>query len=203
MLSFYPFTANRNLLSGHAPYIQNEEPGCLSQYSVWLRTGRPGDRGSIPGGGERIFPLAFVTRPALGPTQSPFQWVPGFLSPVKRGRGVTLTTHPHVVPRSWISRSYTSCIPSAFVACSGTALLLYTGSRTHLKEVAAEIIWSRKCKYLFFPYSPPFPSYNVLMLMSHLLFRPFKEGSAQRVCWRTYIAEAQLSDSDSITGQKK
>jgi hypothetical protein len=27
---------------------------------------------------------------------------------VKRGRGVTLTTHPHLVPRSWMSRSYTS-----------------------------------------------------------------------------------------------
>jgi hypothetical protein len=27
------------------------EPGCLSQYSVWLRDGRPGDRGSIPGQG--------------------------------------------------------------------------------------------------------------------------------------------------------
>jgi hypothetical protein len=30
----------------------------LSQYSVWLRAGRPSDRDSIPGRGERIFPLA-------------------------------------------------------------------------------------------------------------------------------------------------
>jgi hypothetical protein len=37
---------------------------------------RPGDRGSIPGRGERIFPLASVSRPALGPTQTPVQWVP-------------------------------------------------------------------------------------------------------------------------------
>jgi hypothetical protein len=36
---------------------------------VWLRTGRPGDRGSISGRGERIFHLASVSRPALGPTQ--------------------------------------------------------------------------------------------------------------------------------------
>jgi hypothetical protein len=37
----------------------------------------------------------------LGPTQPPVQWVPGVLSPgVKRGRGVTLTIHPHLVPRS-------------------------------------------------------------------------------------------------------
>jgi hypothetical protein len=76
--------------------------------SVWLRTGRPGDRGSIPGRGKRIFPPS-VSRPALGPTQPPVQWVSLVLSPeVKRGRGETLTTHPHLAPRSWMSRIYTS-----------------------------------------------------------------------------------------------
>jgi hypothetical protein len=29
----------------------------------------------------------------------------------KHGRGVTLTSHPHLVPRSRMSRSYTSCPP--------------------------------------------------------------------------------------------
>jgi hypothetical protein len=32
----------------------------------------------------------------------------GPLPEAKRGRGMTLTTHPHLVPRSRISRSYTS-----------------------------------------------------------------------------------------------
>jgi hypothetical protein len=46
------------------------------------------------------------------PIQPPVQWVPGILSPgVKRGRDVTLTTHPHQVQRSWMSRSYTSSPP--------------------------------------------------------------------------------------------
>jgi hypothetical protein len=70
-------------------------------YSVWLRAGRLGDLSSIPGRGERIFPVSSVSRPALGPTQPPVQSVPGVLSPgLKRGRGVMLTTHSHLVPRS-------------------------------------------------------------------------------------------------------
>jgi hypothetical protein len=64
-----------------------------------------------------------ASRPALGPTQPPILWVPRGLSlGVKCGRGVTLTTHPHLVPRLWISR--TSSPPCAYMACSGTALLL-------------------------------------------------------------------------------
>jgi hypothetical protein len=86
---------------------------------------RPDDRCSIPNRGERIFPLGSVSRPALGPTQPPVQWVPKVLSQgVKLGRGVTLTTHPHLVPMLRMTRSYTSSPPSVSMACSGTALLL-------------------------------------------------------------------------------
>jgi hypothetical protein len=55
---------------------------------------------------QRVFLLASVSRPALMPTQSPVQWVQAVLSSgVKRGRGVTLTTHPHLMSRSWMSRA--------------------------------------------------------------------------------------------------
>jgi hypothetical protein len=53
---------------------------------------------------QRNFPLASVSRRPLGPTQaptgSPFQGK-------KRGRGVTLTTHFYLVPKSRMSRTYT------------------------------------------------------------------------------------------------
>jgi hypothetical protein len=56
----------------------------LSQYSVWLQTGRPGfDRRQR----QRHFPLTSVSRPVLKPTQSPIQLVPEVLSlGVKGGR---------------------------------------------------------------------------------------------------------------------
>jgi hypothetical protein len=45
---------------------------------------------------------------------------------VKCGRGMTLTTHPHLVPSSGMSRTYTSSPPVTFIACSRTALLYFT-----------------------------------------------------------------------------
>jgi hypothetical protein len=48
------------------------EPGS----SGWT-TGRSGFDSRL---GQRIFPLTSVSRPTLGPTQPPVQWVPGVLS---------------------------------------------------------------------------------------------------------------------------
>jgi len=76
-------------------------------------TKRPGKRGSIPGRGEKMFPLASVSRPGPRPSVSCTMGTGGSFPGVNQGRGVTLTTHPHLVPRSRISRSYTP-LPLSF-----------------------------------------------------------------------------------------
>jgi hypothetical protein len=69
------------------------------------------------------FSCSFVSRPVLRPTQPPIQWVPG----VKRGRGLTLTTHTLLVPRSRMCRSY-AFPPWRLHGGSGTALLYLLSS---------------------------------------------------------------------------
>jgi hypothetical protein len=65
------------------------------------------DRVTVPGRGKGFFSLASVSRPLLGPTQPPVQLVPG----------------TYLVPRSRMSRSYTSS-PKRLEACGGRALAL-------------------------------------------------------------------------------
>jgi hypothetical protein len=98
---FSAFNRTHTLLHDSVPTTK------VTRYTVPHLTGRPG---FDPRRKQRIFPLPSASRPALGPTQPPIQWVPGALSPgVKPERGVMLTTHPLLVPRLRKSRSYTSC----------------------------------------------------------------------------------------------
>jgi hypothetical protein len=69
-----------------------------------------------------------------GPTQPPIQWIPGVLSlGVKRGRGLTLTTHSHLVPRLIMIGAILPLPPCASMACS----------RTHLPFFFLWVCWAR------------------------------------------------------------
>jgi hypothetical protein len=57
------------------------------------------------------------SRPALRPTKPLIQRVPG-LTQGYSGRGVALTTHPHLGPRLKREKSYASTPPLGFMACS-------------------------------------------------------------------------------------
>jgi hypothetical protein len=59
----------------------------LAQSVQCLTTGwTTGRSGFDPRQGQSIFPLSSVSRPALGPIQSPLQWVPGVVSPGVKAR---------------------------------------------------------------------------------------------------------------------
>jgi hypothetical protein len=81
--------------------------------------------------GARIFPLASVSRPALGPTQPPVQWVPGVLSLGGKARPGRIPPLP----------------PSASMACSGTALLTFLQLTCQLRILNTYI-----CRHIQIPH---------------------------------------------------
>jgi hypothetical protein len=79
--------------------------------SVWLWNGRPGDRGSIPGRGKRIFAVASVSRPALGPLSLLYNGYRMSFPGGKTRPGRDADHSLYLVPMTWMSRSYTSSPP--------------------------------------------------------------------------------------------
>jgi hypothetical protein len=62
--------------------------------------------------GAENFSSSLCVQTGSGAHPASYQMGTGVISPgIKRGRGVTLTTHPYLVPRLRISRSYTSSSP--------------------------------------------------------------------------------------------
>jgi hypothetical protein len=65
----------------------------------WLRAGQLRGRSSSSGRIKNfLFPMS--SRPTLGSIQPPTQWVPGLFPRGQSGRGVKLTTHLQLVPKS-------------------------------------------------------------------------------------------------------
>jgi len=87
--------------------------GCVRRIKVNIIPCGPGssvgvaiDYGLVGPGSNRGRDEIFrPSRPVLGPTQPPVKSVPWSFPGVNCGRGVLLTTHPVLVPRSWKSRA--------------------------------------------------------------------------------------------------
>jgi hypothetical protein len=91
------------------------ESGQSSRYRDWLRDERPRVQSSSPGKIEIVL-SSISSKPNMGPTQPPIQWVPVALSPgVKRLGRVAGHSPPSSVEVKimWI---YTSCPSYVFMA---------------------------------------------------------------------------------------
>ena len=106
--------------------------------SVGIANGYGLDDPGIDSRWGRVFP--HLPRPALGPTQPPVQWVPGFSRGVKSGRGVTLTPHHLLVPWSWKGRA----IPLLLLWTVGPVQSLSACTRVHFTIF---IFWMTLYKY--------------------------------------------------------
>jgi hypothetical protein len=98
----------------------------LAQSVSCLATGWTTERSRFdPWQKRKDFSSSFCVQTSSGAHPATCKMGTGVLSPgLKCDRGVTLTTHPHIVPRSRMSRSYTPLHPSSSLECSGTALTL-------------------------------------------------------------------------------
>ena len=89
---------------------------------------------------QEIFSSPKPSIPALGPTQPPIQWVPGFLSRGQRDRGAKLTAHLHLLPRLWMSGAAPRLSLCAFMAWAGKTLSFVT-CRCSSNTVAVQIFF--------------------------------------------------------------
>jgi hypothetical protein len=87
-----------------------KEPGQFSQYSVYGLDNRA-IRVRSPAGAKDFSSNLCVHTSSGAHPDSCTMGTGGPFPRVKRGQGVTLTTHPDLVPRSKMSRSYTSSPP--------------------------------------------------------------------------------------------
>jgi hypothetical protein len=106
-----------NLFIGHSYKLSNKWHCRVS--IIWLHYTNPAEAKNFSSNlciqtGSGAYPASC----AMG-TRSPS-------SGVKRGRGVTLTTNPHLVPRSRMSRSYTSSSPCASVGVLWECFTFFT-----------------------------------------------------------------------------
>ena len=116
-------------------------PATKPDSSVGIATGYGLDGPGIESRWGREFP--HLSRPALGPTPDSYTMGNASFPGVKSSRGMTLTPHPLLVPRSWKSRAITSTPPMGRMVCTEPQYL-YKGALylyLQLKHFYVELSW--------------------------------------------------------------
>jgi hypothetical protein len=103
VLCFTGLTITVHWTFWHLIYIILPFNSCGPGSSVGIVTGYWLDGPGIESRWGQDFPHLSILAP--GPTQLRVQWVPGLSRGVKSGWGVTLTSHPLLVPWSWKGRA--------------------------------------------------------------------------------------------------
>jgi hypothetical protein len=142
---------------------------------------RQDDQGSIPADAKHFssFSLAcFQTGSGAHPAFCPMGTGVPFPRGVKCGWGEMLTTHTHLVPRSIMSRSCTSCPPWCLYF-SGETALLFTGVQ-YTEFLKSKSTFMHTCK----------PQYSCWAVSEYLTLRLFerKTFTFKFICliWRSY-----------------
>jgi hypothetical protein len=100
------------------------------------------DWSSIPGRDKGFF-SSLCVQTGSGAHHAPIRWVPGVLSPgVKRHGGVTLATHPHLVPKSGMIRNNTSSPPYRLHGGNWTTLLTFHAYCNYAPNVVCSLWFS-------------------------------------------------------------
>jgi hypothetical protein len=128
------------------------------RYSDWLRTGQSGDRIPV----EARFSAPVQTGPGAHPASCTMGT--GSFPGVKSGRGVTLTSHPFLVPWSWMSRaiplpplwavrpvqSLNACTRVHFTVSCGGFIVKGNTEGTHTVTMYCEIMNTTSPRLSFF-----------------------------------------------------
>jgi hypothetical protein len=111
--TFFHFNPLRYKYSSQHPVLK--EAGVACRYIDWLRAGRPRGWNSSPGWDKNFF-FSKSSRPALGSTQPPIQWVPGALSPGVKRPGREADHSPPTSAEVKKMLTHISTSPYAFMA---------------------------------------------------------------------------------------
>ena len=113
----------------------------IYRYDVQLLGYKLDDPGFEPRHRQEIYLLSKTSRPAVGPTHAAIQWVPRFFPRGNSGRGVKLTTQPHLVLKFRMSGAMPVIPLYAIMAWTGCSLNFCIAFRHINQHKILHVLW--------------------------------------------------------------